>query len=73
MQYGNAVVLDLIKHIPNWQNKTIIISGDHGARLFLKDNDPHRYATFCAIYATDADSSKLKGIRYLQQIPFFIR
>ena len=73
MQYGNAVVLDLIKHIPNWQNKTIIISGDHGARLYLKDKDPRRFATFCAIYAPDEDSTKLKGIRYLQQIPFFIR
>jgi hypothetical protein len=73
MQYGNAVVLDLIKHIPNWQTKTIIISGDHGARMYLKDKDPHRFATFCAIYAPDADTNKLKEIHYLQQIPFFIR
>jgi len=70
--YGNNIVLDILNKIPNWKNKTIIISGDHGARMFLSPKDPRRFATFAAIYYTGMEKTELKHIKYLQQIPFYL-
>jgi len=70
--YGNSIVLDIVNKIPQWQNKTIIISGDHGARMLLKSGDPRRFATFAAIFYPGMDTTELKKIHYLQQIPFHL-
>jgi len=70
--YGNTIILKILNQIPDWQNKIIIISGDHGARMFLKDGDPRRFATFAAIYYPGMDTMELKQIKYLQQIPFHL-
>ena len=70
--YGNNIVLDILKKIPEWKNKTIVISGDHGARMLLNTGDQRRFATFAAIYYRGMDTAELKQIRYLQQIPFHI-
>ncbi len=72
LQYGNKVTLNILNQIPDWQHKTIIISGDHGARMFLPSGDPHRFATFAAIYYPGMDTAELKQIKFLQQIPFHL-
>ena len=72
LQYGNKIVLSLLNQIPNWQNKIIIVSGDHGARMFLANGAPQRFATFAAIYYPGMDTAELKKIKYLQQIPFYL-
>lgn len=74
LQYGNKQVLEILSKIPDIKNKTIIISGDHGFRFpYLDPNSPIRKATFCAIYYPNMDTTELKQIKYLQQIPFHLR
>ena len=72
LSYGNKIILNLLNQIPEWEKKTIIISGDHGARMYLSHEDPRRFATFAAIYYPKMDTSELKQIKYLQQIPFYL-
>ena len=72
LSYGNKIALNLLTQIPDWENKTIIISGDHGARMFLQNGDTRRFVTFAAIYFPKMDSTELKQIKYLQQIPLHI-
>jgi hypothetical protein len=74
LNYGNKVVLDLLKKIPDIKNKTIIISGDHGFRFpCLGDRNPIRKKTFTAIYFPGMDTGELKQIKFLQQIPLYLR
>ena len=73
LAYANKVVLRFLDSIKDWQNKTIIISGDHGYRLGLKANNPYRFATFAAIYYPNMDTADLKKIKYLQQIPLHLK
>ncbi|AMP97134.1 hypothetical protein AY601_0163 [Pedobacter cryoconitis] len=72
LNYGNKVVLEMLNGIPDWRNKTIVISGDHGARMIVPDNDPRRKQTFGAIYYPDMDKKELNKIKYMQQIPFHL-
>lgn len=72
LSYGNNVLLKMLNEIPNWKNKTIIISGDHGARMLIPDNDPRRKQTFGAIYYPGMDKKELGKIEYMQQIPFHL-
>lgn len=69
LSYGNSVVLKMLNKVPDWKNKTIIISGDHGARMFSKSYSPYQFTTFAAIYYPKMDTSEFKQIKYLQQIP----
>jgi hypothetical protein len=70
--YANKIVLNMLNKVPDWKNKTIIISGDHGARILIDENDPRQFTTFAAIYLPKLDTSELKKIKYLQQIPLHI-
>ena len=72
VSYANSIVLKILDQIPDHQQKTIIISGDHGARMLLLKNDEQRFKTFAAIYSPGLDTTKLKQIKYLQQIPFYL-
>lgn len=72
LSYANTVVLKMLNGIPDWKNKTIIISGDHGARMLIPENDPRRKKTFCAIYYPGMDKQKISKIKYMQQIPFYL-
>ncbi|RAJ28160.1 sulfatase-like hydrolase/transferase [Pedobacter cryoconitis] len=72
LSYANSVVLDILEGIPDWRNKTIIISGDHGARMLVPANDPRRKQTFGAIYYPGMDQKELSKIKYMQQIPFHL-
>ncbi|MBB6498056.1 sulfatase-like hydrolase/transferase [Pedobacter cryoconitis] len=72
LSYGNTVTLKMLEEIPDWKDKTIIISGDHGARMLLPDNDPRRKETFGAIYYPGMDRKELDTIKYMQQIPFHL-
>jgi hypothetical protein len=67
--YANSIVLQTLRTIPDWQNKTIVISGDHGIRSLLAEKDKQRFLSFAAIHCPKIDSSKLKEIKFLQQIP----
>lgn len=72
ISYANSIVLKIIDQIPDWQQKIIIISGDHGARMLVPQKDNQRFITFLAIYNPTMDTAELKQIKYLQQIPFFL-
>lgn len=72
LNYANKVVLKMLNEIPDWKNKTIIISGDHGARMLVPANDPRRKQTFGAIYYPGMDKKELSKIKYMQQIPFHL-
>ncbi|MET4140758.1 sulfatase-like hydrolase/transferase [Pedobacter sp. UYP1] len=72
LNYGNKVVLEMLNGIPDWRNKTIVISGDHGARMLVPDNDPRRKQPFGAIYYPGMDKRDLNKIKYMQQIPFHL-
>ncbi|MBB5623298.1 hypothetical protein HDE69_004382 [Pedobacter cryoconitis] len=72
LSYGNTVVLKMLNEIPDWKNKVIIISGDHGARMLIPDDDPRRKQTFGAIYYPSMDHKELSKIKYMQQIPFHL-
>ncbi|MFC4231834.1 hypothetical protein ACFOW1_08025 [Parasediminibacterium paludis] len=72
LKYCDNVALAMLETIPNWRDKIVIISGDHGFRNSLADNDPRRYATFAAIYSSKMDSVEMQQIKYLQQIPLKI-
>jgi hypothetical protein len=72
LKYCDKVALQMLETIRNWRDKIIIISGDHGFRNSLADNDPRRYATFAAIYSSKMDSVEMQQIKYLQQIPLKI-
>ena len=72
LNYGNKVLLEMLNEIPDWKNKTIIISGDHGARMIIPNNDPRRKQTFGAIYYPGMDKKELSKIKYMQQIPFHL-
>ena len=71
--YGNTVVLNILNKIPDWKNKIIVISGDHGARILVSKNDPRQFTTFAAIYTPNKDTAELKKIKYLQQIPIHLQ
>ncbi|OOQ59561.1 hypothetical protein BC343_05175 [Mucilaginibacter pedocola] len=70
--YGNKVILDILNHIPDWRTKTIVISGDHGARMLLKADDARRKETFAAVYYPRMDSAELSRVKFLQQIPLHL-
>lgn len=72
LSYGNNVILNILKKIPGWKDKTIVISGDHGARMLIPPHDRRRTETFAAIYSPGMDENELKTIKYLQQIPFHL-
>lgn len=72
LSYGNKKIIGILDSIPNWKNKIIIISGDHGARMLLKENDPERRSTFAAIYYSGMQDSELNTIKYIQQIPLHL-
>jgi len=72
ISYANSIVLKILAQIPDGQQKTIIISGDHGARMLLPKDDRRRFITFAAIYSPEMDTIKLKQIKYLQQIPYHL-
>ncbi|WP_183883211.1 hypothetical protein [Pedobacter cryoconitis] len=72
LSYANTVVLKMLNGIPDWKNKIIIISGDHGARMLVPEHDPRRKKTFCAIYYPGMDKLKISKIKYMQQIPFYL-
>ncbi len=73
LAYVNKTVLHYLNSIKDWEKKTIIISGDHGFRYGLAKDDAYTKATFAAIYSPTIDSSELKQIKYLQQIPLHLR
>ncbi|MBS1638415.1 MAG: sulfatase-like hydrolase/transferase, partial [Bacteroidetes bacterium] len=73
LAYANKVVLKFLDSIKDWQNKTIVISGDHGYRLDIMAHDPYCFATFAAIYYPNMDTADLKKIKYLQQIPLHLK
>jgi hypothetical protein len=72
LNYGNKIVLEMLNEIPDWKNKIIVISGDHGARMLVPDNDPRRKQPFGAIYYPGMDQKELSKIKYMQQIPFHL-
>lgn len=72
LTYGNGVVLHILNEIPDWRNKIIVISGDHGARMFIPDKDSRRKETFGAIYYPGMDTKELSTIKYMQQIPYHL-
>ncbi len=72
VSYANSVVLKILNEIPDRQQKTIIITGDHGARMLVSKNDKQRFETFAAIYYPRMDTTELINIRYLQQIPLHL-
>lgn len=72
LSYANSVILNILNEIPDWKNKTIIISGDHGARMLVPANDPRRKQTFGAIYYPGMDKKELSKIKYMQQFPFHL-
>ncbi|WP_170123278.1 sulfatase-like hydrolase/transferase [Pedobacter nutrimenti] len=72
VSYANKVVLNILNQIPDWKNKVIVISGDHGARMLIPPNDPRRKQPFAAIYYQGMDTTALSKIKYLQQIPFHL-
>ncbi|QNK63107.1 hypothetical protein H7F33_00850 [Pedobacter sp. PAMC26386] len=72
LSYGNSVVLKMLNEIPDWKSKTIIISGDHGARMLISPDDPRRRQPFGAIYYPGMDKNKLSKIKYMQEIPFYL-
>eukprot|EP01133_Synstelium_polycarpum_P004756 gene4756-5543_t len=72
LSYANKVVLNILHQIPDWKNKVIVISGDHGARMLVPAHDPRRKQPFAAIYYLGMDTTALSKIKYLQQIPFHL-
>lgn len=72
LTYGNGVVLKILNEIPDWRNKIIIISGDHGARMLIPVGDPRRKQPFGAIYYPGMDRKELGTIKYMQQFPFHL-
>jgi len=70
--YSNSVVLKILNTIPDWKNKNIIISGDHGARM-LQENDMKRSTrTFAAIYYPGISNKDFDSLKFMQQIPFYL-
>ncbi len=69
VSYANNIILKILAQIPDLQQKTIIISGDHGVRMLLPKVDRRRFSTFAAIYSPEMDTAELKQIKYLQKIP----
>lgn len=72
LSYGNKIILKTLNEIPDWRNKIIIISGDHGARMLISADDPRRKQPFGAIYYPGMDTKELATIKYVQQIPFHL-
>lgn len=72
LSYGNKVILKTLNQIPDWKNKIIVISGDHGARMLIADDDPRRKQPFCAVYYPGMDKKELDTVKYLQQIPLHL-
>ena len=68
LKYTNKIILEQIHRIPDWQNKIIIISGDHGFRFYPTGNKRHFETTFAAIYYSKLDTFQLKKTNYIQQI-----
>jgi len=70
--YTNKTLLHILSQIKDWNNKIVIISGDHGFRFYLAPINPYRKKTFVAIYAPKKDTALINKIKYIQQIPLII-
>ena len=73
LQYGNSVIIGLLKNHPDLSQKIVIISGDHGPRFsFLKDKSYQKWP-FAAVHLPGKfDTAALRNLQYISQLPDFI-
>jgi hypothetical protein len=73
LTYGNQVLENFLNTHPQLKNKIVIISGDHGCRTESLGKGIHTTQPFCAVYLpTGTDSSGLRSLHYLSQLPSFL-
>lgn len=73
LQYGNSILLSLLKQYPGMLNKIIIITGDHGPRFPFLPKKEFQQWPFAAIHIPGQyDSAGLKKLGYISQLPGFL-
>lgn len=73
LEYGNWVIVSLIKNHPDLSDKIIIISGDHGPRFPCLSKKEFQKWPFVAIHLPKPyDTTGLRKLEYVSQLPDFI-
>ncbi len=73
LEYGNMVLLKLLKDHPELLEKIVIISGDHGPRFSFLENKDYQSWPFVAINIPGKyDTAALKRLRYISELPGFL-
>lgn len=73
LQYGNSVILNLLKNHPELSRKILIISGDHGPRYpWLKDKTYQKWPFAAVLIPDSRDTVSLKKLQYISQLPVFL-
>ena len=70
LKYGNSRVLELLDKHPDYKDKIVIISGDHGPRYPFLIDKKWQLNPFLAIYTPKGGNLKEKPpIQYLSRLP----
>lgn len=73
LQYGNSILLSILKQHPDLSDKIVIISGDHGPRFpFLKDKKYQTWPYVAVHIPGQYDSLALNRLKYISQLPEFL-
>jgi len=73
LQYGNTVMNRILKDHPSIFENIIVVSGDHGPRFrFLHDKAYQKWPLAAVRIPGNYDTTQLRQLRYISQIPSFI-
>jgi hypothetical protein len=73
LEYGNKILLSILKKHPDLFQKILVVSGDHGPRYgFLKHKEYQKWPLASVMIPGKYDTTGLRNLRYLSQIPSFL-